>query len=376
MLTTEIAACMRLLDELAGASVRIIETQSLGSEWAPVERLVLADDYPRLGWSVVVKSRRRDEAGWGTDRAYLNAEQTALTMLAEAELDVAPEALAFDEAAGVLVMRDLGPSPTVEHILFEGRGEEATAALAGLGTSLGRVHAATVGSGSAPWNELAQFERAFDGRWHRLAAEAERLGFPDLQRAVPDVAALATALDDTRWRTLAHGDLTPANALMDDGMVHLVDFEWAGPRHAAIDGAAFRLSFPQYGRWAVLPDDVAAAADRAYRTELAKGLPWAADEDVYGRAMATGCAAWAVVRLSRLGKIADEEQDPEVKRRRRSQIVHTVESSVSVAAGTGAYPALMTWFGSVTEEMRRRWPEANVEPRRFPAFASESSADD
>lgn len=90
--------------------------------------------------------------------------------------------------------------------------------------------------------------------------------------------------------------------------------------------------------------------------------------------MATGCADWALGRLSRLGVTATDDQDPQVKLRRRSQIVHTVESSVSAAAPTGSCPALMAWFASVIEEMRKRWPEANAEARKFPAFAEESPA--
>lgn len=92
--------------------------------------------------------------------------------------------------------------------------------------------------------------------------------------------------------------------------------------------------------------------------------------------LATGCAAWALVRLSRLRVIATEDQEPGDKRRHRSQIVHTVESWVSVAPRTASFSTLMAWFTSITEEMRKRWPEARDEPRGFPTFASESSVDD
>lgn len=280
-------ACLRLLDEAAGTPVRIAETHHLGSEWAPVERLVLAADYPRIGRSVVVKTRRREEAGWGSERTYLIAEHRALALLADVGAEVAPTPLGFDEAAGVLVMEDLGTGPTVERVLFDGTDDEARVALVGLAASVGQVHAATTSIGSAGWNEFAQ-----------------------------------------------------------------------------------------YGRWAALPEDVVTAADRAYRAELAKRLPWTMGDDAYGQAMAAGCAAWAIGRLSRLDKIAAADQEPDVRLRRCSQIVHTVESCRATAAETGSFPNLMGWLGAVTEEMRRRWPEANAEPGRFPAFARESQTDD
>ncbi|MDQ3657949.1 MAG: phosphotransferase, partial [Chloroflexota bacterium] len=333
MLDGEIAACSRLLQEVSGLPVRIADTNSLGSPWAPVKRLILATDYPRTGRSVVVKTRRHDETGWGGHRSNLIAEEKALTMLAEAGLGVAPEVLAFDEAAGVLIMRDLGAGPSVEDILVESSFDEASATLVSLAASTGLVHAATRTIEDATWNESGQFIQGLDRPWDRLAAEAARLAFPDPSSAASDVARLAAAIQDPRWRTLTHGDLTPANALVGDGLVRLIDFEVAGPRHALLDGAMLRLSFPQYGRWSALPEDVVGAMDDAYRTELAKGVPLAEDDIAYGQAMAAGCAAWAIVRLSRLGVIAADDQDGEVKRRRRSQIVHTVESCVSIAAG-------------------------------------------
>ncbi|MBA3275358.1 MAG: phosphotransferase [Chloroflexia bacterium] len=371
MLESEIAACSRLLDEVAGAPVEIAGIHGLGSRWAPVERMVLARDYPRIGRSVVVKTRRHDEAGWGGSLSNLITEQRCLAFLEAAGLCVAPELLAFDEAAGVLVMSDLGPAPSVEQVLFGSNYDNATFALIELAACTGLVHASTTSIGHDVWNESSLFVQELERPWQRLTSEAERLGFPDPRPASSDVAALDAAIMDAQWRTFTHGDLTPGNALVRDDGVRLIDFEGAGPRHAMLDGAAFRLSFPQYGRWAALPQKIVALADDAYRTELAKGLPLAEDDVAYGKAMATGCAAWALVRLSRIAVISTEDQDAQVKLRRRSQIVHTVESCVSAAEETGSFPALMTWFVSVIEEMRRRWPEARDEPKRFPAFGSE-----
>ncbi len=376
MLARESAACLRLLGEVAGAPVQLVEMYSLGSEWAPVERVLLARDYPRIGRSVVVKTRRHDEAGWGGHRSNLIVEHRALALLSGAGLRVAPGVLGFDDAAGVLVMEDLGAAPTVEDILFGSAPDVATAALVGLAASAGLVHASTGMIEDAIWNESGQFIYGIDGPWRRLAADAVRLEFSDHGPAAFDVAALMEALGDPQWRTLTHGDLTPANALGGDGPIRLVDFEAAGPRHALLDGATLRLSFPQYGRWAALPEDILKAMDDAYRSELVKGLPLAGDDVAYGKAMATGCASWALVRLSRLGIIADADQEPQVKLRRRSQIVHTVETCIAAVAPTGSFPTLMAWFASVIEEMRRRWPEARQEPRRFPVFGNASSIED
>lgn len=374
MLAREIAACSRLLGELVGGPVDVAGIHGLGSPWAPVDRVDFVRDYPGIGRSVVVKTRRHGEAGWGGHRSNLIAEHRALVLLSGAGLRVAPGVVGFDDTAGVLVMDDLGSGPSVEDSLFSANPDGAMAALVGLAASTGLVHASTCMIEDAIWNETSLFIQGIDRPWRQLAADAVRLGFPDPDPVASDVAALAAVIRDPRWRTLTHGDLTPANALVDDSGVRLIDFEAAGPRHALLDGAMLRLSFPQYGRWAAVPENIVEAMEHAYRTELARGLPLAEDDREYGEAMATGCAAWALVRLSRLGVIATDDQDADVKLRRRSQIVHTVETCVSAAASTASFPALTSWFTSVTEEMRRRWPEANAEPRRFPAFAEELPA--
>ena len=324
---------------------------------------------------MVIKTRRHEKAGWGGERGYLDTEQRALTLLGETGVPCAPRLLAFDDAAGVLVMEDLTPARSIQELLSGTDGIQSMAALVALAARTGAMHAASRPIASGAWHAHSIFERDVRERWRRLVAAANQLSFPDPAPAAMDVEALIDALPDARWRTLTHGDITPGNAVICDSEVRLVDFEGAGPRHACLDGAAFRLCFPQYGQWAAIPPDIVAAMDRAYRRELARGVPLAENEAAYNAAMATGCAAWAIVRLSRLSVIATEDQDPVEKLRRRTQIVHTVESGVTTARQANAYPALTAWLNAVTGEMRRRWPEVNAEPRRFPAFAPATPGD-
>lgn len=372
MLDTERSVCERLLHEVAGTPVRITGTQHLGGSWAPVERIILASKYPQVGRSVVVKTRRRDETGWGGDPASLSTEGKSLTFLENVGLDIAPRLLAHDATAGVVVMSDLGPGPSVEQMLFEFSFAEAHASLDEMASSAGRLHARTTSKGSVPSNPLAVFMAGLGEPWGKLIDAVDSLGFPRPNEVSADMENLATSLSAPRFRTFTHGDLVPNNAMLCNGTVRLVDFESAGPRHAFLDAANLRLPFPAYGHWAVLPPNVLASMDHAYRTELAKALPAAEDDLEYGRAMTVGCTAWAIVRLCRLRVIAKDDQEPDEKLRRRSQIVQTITSCVATADQSNSFPALMAWLISVTEEMRKRWPEANAEPRQFPAFTLEA----
>lgn len=186
--------------------------------------------------------------------------------------------------------------------------------------------------------------------------------------ALPLTSRHWRALDDERFGGFTHGDLTPDNAVVTDGPTRLFDFEGAGVRHLGIDAGCLRLSFPQYGHWAVLPRRVLSAMDQAYRTELVKGLPAIADDSAYEQLMAEGCLAWAVVRASRLRLIASNKQSTGQAVRRRTQIVHTLTSATETARPTGLFPALTNWFDRLVEAMKIRWGEARLEPREFTAF--------
>ena len=372
MRENERSAGLRLLRDVAGGPVAIDVTEVLGSDWTPVERWLLSpcEVVAQLGTSVVVKTRRHDESGWGGDPANLATEYRALATLQAAGVDVAPELLAWDDKAGVLVMSDLAPARPVEDILSGSDPGMAADALVAMATAVGTMHAATAGMARETWNPSAVLEQDLRAQWARLAGAATRMGFPEPGTAGADVAAIASTLADDAWRTLTHGDLTPGNALLDGaGTARLVDFEGAGPRHCLYDGAMLSLSFPHYGHWAALPVEVVTRMEGAYRAALACGLPLAADDAAWTVALAAGCLAWTLIRLVRLDTIARTDQEPDQALRRRTQIVHTVESCVDVARRAGAYPTLTRWLEAVAREIRRRWPEANTGPRQFPALA-------
>jgi hypothetical protein len=357
----------RLLYELAGA--RVLGTEDLGSPTAPVLRVTLDERDGGTGRTVIVKLRRRTGAGWNADPAYLGNERRALEHLDRAGVRLTPRFLAGGENLGVLVMTDLGHGPSVQELLEATTAEARTAAvpaLTALATAAGVVHAARSSQGFRAVRRVSFLDDP-TGSWSELRAAAEDLGFPSPAGVSADVDALAEALEDEQFRGFTHGDLTPGNAALIDGETRLFDFEGAGVRHLGIDAACLRLSFPQYRHWAALPKGVVSAMDRAYRAELAKGLPAIADDAVYERMMAEGCLAWAVVRASRLRLIASADQSGSQMVRRRTQIVHTLTSAVETAEPTGLFPALTGWFDELVQAMTTRWDEARLEPRAFPA---------
>jgi Phosphotransferase enzyme family len=352
-------AVARLLHELAGA--RILDTTELGNPAAPVLRVTLDNHYDRIGRTVIAKMRRRSGAGWNGDPGYLTNERRALDHLEHLGTELTPRVLTSDEH--VVVMTDLGSGPSVQELLIAEDWTSAEAGLIALASAAGTVHAARDFAGFRPARRVPFLDGPLDS-WNELFAAATDLGFPSPARASADIEALAKALRGERFRGFTHGDLTPNNAAVVDGVARLFDFEGAGVRHLGIDAGCLRLSFPQYGHWAALPRPVLARMDQAYRGELANGLPAVADDAAYEQLMTEGCLAWAVVRASRLRLIASTDQMV----RRRTQIVHTLTAATETTRPTGLYPALTDWLDSLVDAMKTRWEEARLEPRGFPAF--------
>ncbi|WP_460523064.1 phosphotransferase [Flindersiella endophytica] len=352
--------CDELLAKAFGASVHVTGSVELGGEWAPVRRLFLSN-----GSTVVVKTRRSDGGVWGSEAAVLDNDRRGIELVNGLGVDVAPRLLAADAELGILVMSDVGAGPSVQDLLFGESATDATTGLVVLARTTGVLHAASAAV-DHQWQARTTFlDRTFEF-WPELRDAAAGLGFPAPAGVSADLAALESALGDPRFRVFVHGDLTPNNAVLtgegDNARARLVDFEGSGFRHFGLDAACLRLPFPQYGHWAVLPPNVIAAMDAAYRAEPAM------DVEEYEAGIAAGCAAWAIIRAHRLPLIARADQEPGQAVRRRTQIVQTLTSFAEIALRAGCFEALARWFLAVVEEMRERWTEARQPPREFPAY--------
>jgi hypothetical protein len=374
----------RLLDELAGA--RITSATDLGVTSAPVLRIELDGEYAGIGRTVIAKAPRQIPSGWGVAQSHLENERRALHHLDEAGLSLvtptdtahgrrspsppagrgslAPRLLAAGD--GLVLMTDLGPGPSIQQLLLGSDDvDAATSGLIGMARTAGVLHASAADlAGFNAAHQISFLDRPVDA-WTELTSAAEDLGFSPPVGVAEDLETLTKALADERFRGFTQGDLTPNNAVLVGEVVHLVDYEGAGERHLGMDAACLRLPFPQYGHWAVLPDSLLLAMDEAYREELVRGVPAAADDTEYERFMAAGCLAWAIVGASRLRSIAS----PDDAVRRRTQIVQTLTSANETALRTRSFPALTAWFNVLVEEMKSRWDEARLEPRKFPVFS-------
>ena len=358
---------MELLRAVAGRGVAIVAEEPLGSDWAPVTRLTLDATVPDVGDTVVLKTRRVVGGDWGAGR-HLEHELAGLRWVAG--LGVAPAIITEDEGAGVLVMRDLD-GPTLEAILLGDDRQAATEALVALGDLLGRLHAAT--AQPVPPNDAERYGPwAGADEWAEVIEASEALGFPSASAAAGDVEWLLAQLRDPGdFLVLNHADVTPNNVICTGEGLRLVDFEGSGHRHAMCEASALHFPFPHYSaHWSVFPSDVVAAADAAYRVQLARRIRGADDDTTYARALAIGCGAELTVRVQRLPKLASAGQTPRERWRRRAQLVQQIDVFVPIATAGGVLLRLAEWFARLADAMRDRWDDASdPPPPLFPAFA-------
>ena len=310
-----------------------------------VERVHLPDR------TVVVKSLRSHPRGFRTDPAQVATERAALEFLATLGLEVAPRLLAADEEAGLLILEDLHPAtPLSDDVTPEG--------LRAFARALGVLHASTA---HAP--DQRADDRDNGGGFARLWREAVgRTGIPLTAPAATDVERILAALADPGpFLVFSSGDAGVNNFLYRDGRGWLIDFEFAGFRSAFVDVSALYVPGPM---WLAVADPAADGTEAAYRTALASAVPEADDDRRYGAGIAGAALAYAIARLHRLPLLDQRAPGDES----RLQMVSTLETAATLADSRHAYPALAAWARLAAGDLRRRWPDADVDLGALPAY--------
>jgi hypothetical protein len=281
----------------SGTAARLL-TPILLKSWArnDVWRCALESPSPGLPASVIVK-HFKGEPERGFD------EWAALAFLTTQPIEPpsAPRFLAGDAAARVFVMEDLGPGPSLENLLREADAAPAEAGLVNVARLTGRLHASLMHAATefdrqrealaprvtSPITAAAALLRNERGRIAAWLTAAGVSPAPDLPLTIEAVSHAVERPGP--FATFTHGDMAPSNNHFTPATVRLLDFEYAGVRHALYDALLWTLFCP-------FPAPLIERADAAYRAALAAGCPGARDDRTYVRARAT-VAAWRTLNL-------------------------------------------------------------------------------
>jgi hypothetical protein len=272
--------------------------------------------------------------------------------------------LAGERLQGILVFEDLGAGlgSLVDPLL--GRSAQAAEqALTAYAIALARLHSDMVDCGDL-YHEI--FQSIFGaGRprrppgW-RVEKDAElvvsRIGGTP---SASELESLSARLSDPGpWLSLVHGDPCPDNSLLLDGEVRLLDYEFARPSHALLDGIYWRIGFPTCWCAGRVPAEVAARVDAVYRAEIGKAMPLALDDKAYRAEAANISAVWLLSCLSwRLdeGLTSDETWGTWSI---RGRLLWYLDSVIETTSSADVLPHLNETARTWRAELRSRWPDA------------------
>ena len=333
-----------------------------------IVRLHIADD----DRSVVLKRRREENFG---DRARgFEAELAALEFLNTMEAAIAPRLFGADPSAGILIMEDLGPGPSLADSLLARDRDRAEADLVSYARAVGTMHAWGAGR-SGEYAEIrarhGQSESPMDPDWIAAIARGKQpflavsaqLGLPTAG-VEDEIDSLGALMGGSGHVGLVHGDLCPDNTHIARGNCRLIDFETSGWGPVAVDAAYLLAPFPSCWCFASLPSEVAGPALRAYRDQVTNaGIDLGADWEI---ALAAALAGSIVARGGAIGRALDADRDWGTTTA-RPRLLTWLHSFIRAASSTGALPRLRSVAEAMLEQLRLRWPDTVVPD--YPALA-------
>ena len=334
--------------------------------------MLRAERAPGPPSTVIVKWLREDPRGFRVDPEQQLTEYAALRFLQDLGLLLAPRVLAADLPASVLVLEDLAPRvPLLALLAAHPHDPAAAAGLVEFAAITGRLHAATTGRDDryhrgrlrhGPVDPLVE-RRRFFMPWKDVGALAGALEVPLTGGAEGDIAhALHELTEPGPFLAFSNGDAGVNNFLVAGGTGgRLIDFEFAGYRHALSDTSCLYVPGPQ---WMAVADPSADGTEDAYRATASEGIPEVADDRRYGMGVGSAALAYALSRLTRLelldGRAPGEDS--------RLQMVATLEAAAATAARFRVHPHLAGWTRRAADRLRRRWPDTDVDPTTVPPY--------
>jgi 5-methylthioribose kinase len=239
------------VEELAGGVSNVVLAVDAGDR-----RLVVKQSLPRL--------RVADE--WLAKRERILTEGAALAVAGELTPAVVPRVVDVDaDAFALTIERAPDEWRNWKRVLLDDRADPEVGAV--LGRTLGTWHAATWGDDelAARFADYEAFEQLRLDPYHRTVADR----VPEAAERILEAAAGLRATH----RCLVHGDYSPKNVLVGDGVLWVLDFEVAHFGNPVFD-VAFMLAHLVLTALHTGRDDVRRTGDAfvaAYREHCAVG---------------------------------------------------------------------------------------------------------
>ncbi len=383
-LKEDIAVAEKILTKTLGNKVRLEVGEKEGlSGRTYVHRLKVVQGPPEVFQTLIMKQARVGEnqpyapdALEGPASRLFNewAGLQFLSEVCEAPLP-APSFYGGDRNAGLILMEDFGTGMRLDHALRDKDAAVAEKTMITLFETVGRMHAQSIGK-QARYDEL----RNALGPTVRPPKKAIGKDLEGIRKSFKSISAkpqrgfykeyetiLKTLNEPGPFNAYIHSDPCPDNCHWVDSDLRLLDFESGKYSHALRDGVYPRIHFPTC--WCVnrIPNDVTKRAEVAYRSELTKGCPEAADDRIFGPAVVGTCAYWAFATFNNwMPRILEKDQEWGIATLRQRAILR-FELAAATAEEFGYLKAAGETARKMASKLRSLWSEVEEMPY-YPAF--------
>lgn len=221
----------------------------------------------------------------------------------------APDLLAVDDDAHLLVMSDLGTWPTLADLLLGADRDAAWEGAVSWARALGELLGASRERLPAFAETVARVDTGPD--WDAVGAVRDGLGkiaalLGEEPGAQDEIAQMAPLFERSDMDVVSPTDTCPDNALLTPDGWRFLDLEGATVHHSAIDAAYMLLPFASC--WCVYepPAVLTATLLETFTAELARFVP-EVDGPVWRREVDLACGAWILASTTWLldGAVAD-----------------------------------------------------------------------
>lgn len=304
---------------------------------------------------------------------------------------LAPRCYGGDAERNLLVLEDLGgeSAPNTSALLAGADPEAAEQELLEHVTLLARLHGSTLGRAddyqrlrsslgsqpagqelyTDPWSQARRTPSPCSGviraitRYHAVFA---RVGVRAEAGVDADIAEATQRVEDDPGPYLGFckGDQHLGGDYLRtcDGRRRLYDFDASGFRHVLIEGMPGRMTWGCYGH---LPARVVSGMEAAYRAELVRYCPTAADLTTFQRALADAGARWNVFHVVHRLPVALERDGPQGPTTMRRLRLAWIEAFAELSEEMGHYPSLGRSAHALALRLRDLW---SIEGRPQPAY--------
>jgi hypothetical protein len=310
--------------------------------------------------SVIVKRNLGDDGRGFTDWASL-----AFLSTLDRAAGIVPRFLAGDPTERFFIMEDLGDRRSLESLFELGDETPVVESLRSLAVSMAHLVVATHGyedhferlretlPGSANLGRRGEAEQWMASRDAvvRWATELEIPLPSGFDAACAHVAAVYANPGDVL--SFSHGDPAPSNNQITADRACLIDFEYAGYRHALYDVTGWDVLCPLPAKWLEPMRDTffTTLTDDDQRDPLA-------DDQLFREAWGTMCAYRALAMIGWMSpNLLVQDRSWVSSWTGRAALISTSSRLQRTTTGIPALQPLAELGARIHEELRKRWPE-------------------